>query len=153
MRKYYLISTFFLIFNLLIAGSYLSADKVYAQEPAYTNSTAPGKKFYGFELKNVNLSQEQIEKMAPIESDFRSEMKSINTELKTKHSEKTTLLKTYPLDAEKIIAKQGEINDLNSQLQNNLTIYQIKMLQVLTEEQFTEFNLVTKKHDKKRPRK
>lgn len=150
MRKYCLISTFFLIFSLLMMGSYLSGHKVYAQSTTDVNSTTEEKNFVGFDLKKVTLSQEQAEKIKALESDFKTEKKNINEELKLKHLDKSTLLKTYPLDAEKIMAQQKEINQLYSELQDKFVIYQIEMVKVLTEEQFKEFNLIPKKHAKKK---
>ncbi|MBU0547916.1 MAG: hypothetical protein KJ710_01670 [Candidatus Omnitrophica bacterium] len=150
MQKHYLISTFILIFSLFIASSYLSGHKVYAQLSTDSNPTAQEEKIRGFDLTNVTLAQEQSEKIKALEAEFKLERKNINQGLAIKLLEKTTLLNTYPLDAEKIIAQQKEINQLYSELQDKLTICQIKMAEVLTEEQFKEFKFVPKKRARKR---
>jgi zinc resistance-associated protein len=83
----------------------------------------------------LNLTPEQSQKIQALEESYFRETLPLRNEVQTKQLELRTLWAQANPDEGKILAKQKEINDLRTQLQEKATKNRLEMRKVLTPEQ------------------
>ncbi len=152
MKKNLLSLVIFTISITLITNLYLSGYKVYAQESRSIDSPVSNERFLGLNLTAIDLSEEQAEKIEVLKSEFKAEGQDIREKLEKKGSEIGTLWKSYPPEAEKIIAKQKEKDSIQSELQEKTIVYRVKVIEILTEEQFKKTTSSSKRQPGIRPK-
>lgn len=135
MRRDLLILVIFVILSIWITEvSFVGYSKIYAQEFVTKDS------FLGLKLSAIDLSEEQKEELEVLKLNFQVEVQDIIEKLKRKAPQIRTLWESYPPDAEEIVAKQKEIDSLQSQLQEKSIVYRVKAIKILTEEQFKKIS-------------
>jgi len=98
-------------------------------------------------LGELNLTQEQKEKIRAQRDSYRKEAAPLRMELLRKRTELKLLWMETTLDPGKIKAKQKEILELRGQLQEKRTDHRIGFFGMLTPEQRTQ--LITRKLERK----
>lgn len=88
--------------------------------------------------KRLNLSDDQLEKIASLKNDFRTSTATQKAQLKSLNFELKSLLLQPTVDKSKAMALEGNINSLKSDLANKRLSFKIDMLAVLTEDQKKE---------------
>ena len=104
-----------------------------------------GTGFYGLRAANLastelNLTQEQVQKLQPLRADFDKETLPLRNEIQIKTLELRQLWIADELDEEAIVAKAKEVSDLQNQLQGKMIHHRIDFAKVLTKEQRIQFS-------------
>ena len=87
-----------------------------------------------------NLTPEQSEKFTNLQKNHIQETATLRTDLAVKRIERDQLLSQPQPSRDEILAKQREITDLQSQMQQKALIRELEMRTFLTEEQLTQLN-------------
>ena len=85
-----------------------------------------------------NLTVEQSEKLATLQKTHIEETSALRTERATKNIELYQLLAQPQPKTEEILLKQKELSNLQSQLEQKCLSKELKMRQILTEEQLAQ---------------
>jgi Spy/CpxP family protein refolding chaperone len=89
-------------------------------------------------IMNLDLSQEQVAEINQIGLDFQKASLEIKKEMETKKIEIREMMMEDPIDMEKIRAKWEEIAQIQVELRIKALENQIKIKEVLTQEQLAE---------------
>lgn len=87
-----------------------------------------------------NLTPEQLEKLATLQKNHIQETATLRTDLAVKRIERDQLLSQPQPRRDEILAKQREITDLQSQLQQKALTRELEIRTFLTDEQLTQLN-------------
>ena len=93
-----------------------------------------------WEKAGLNLTQEQMEKLQSLRTDFDKEMLTLRNEIQTKALELRQLWLADELDEDTIVAKSMEVSTLQNQLQEEMIHHRLNVAKVLTKEQRTQFS-------------
>jgi Spy/CpxP family protein refolding chaperone len=85
------------------------------------------------------LTKEQLEKLQPLRADFEKETLSLRNDLELKSLELRHLWTADELDEEAIVAKSGEVSDLQAQLHEKMIRHRLDVAKILTKEQRARF--------------
>jgi Spy/CpxP family protein refolding chaperone len=101
---------------------------------------APGMRHsrHGGFSKRLNLSDDQLEKIASLKNDLRTATASQKAQLKSLNFELKSLLLQPTVDKSKAMALEGNINSLKTDLATKRLSFKIDLLAVLTEDQKKE---------------
>ena len=86
-------------------------------------------------LKKMNLSEEQIEKMKPIQKAFREDTEKLRGEVRAQNENLETLLRSPDAKEKDIVRTNHEFLLLKSKLKDKRLHYALKLRSVLTPEQ------------------
>jgi Spy/CpxP family protein refolding chaperone len=92
--------------------------------------------------EELNLSQEQQEKLQALRTDFTKEALPLRNEIQIKSLELRQLWIADELDEEAIVAKSQEISALRNQLQEKMIRHRLDAAKILTTEQRIKFSPV-----------
>ncbi len=85
-----------------------------------------------------NLTEEQSAKLTDLQKSFIMDISKLRTDLAVKRIELNQLLRQSQPKTEEIMAKQEELSNLQSQLQQKCLSKQLDMRKILTEEQLSQ---------------
>ena len=85
-----------------------------------------------------NLTTEQSAKLTDLQKNFIDETSKLRSELAVKRIELNQLLSQPQLNPEEVMAKQKELTQLQSELQQKYLSKQLNMRKIFSEEQFSQ---------------
>lgn len=85
--------------------------------------------------RQLNLTAEQIARLQELRESYLRDTLVWRNELVIKRFDFRDMLRNPQADSHKVLAKQREISELESKIQERATLYQLEMRKVLTPEQ------------------
>jgi len=129
MRKYFLIAVIF-----IFLCSYAAVWAQGSVEEKKDNNSAPESKEC-IPLSKMELSLGQAESIEAIRSSYRRRILQLRSNLMVKRIEIRSLLNDPETGKERVLAKAGEIEDLNRAFDRVVLNYQLEIRRVLSPEQ------------------
>lgn len=137
--------------SIAISQGYGRRDREFLHEPGYDLRMGLGRgaKFgpclgYGPGMANwtpagINFTEEQLEKLQSLRTDFFEETLELRNQIQVKAMELRKLWTADELDDETILAKTREVSKLREQLQEKAIRHRLGVANVLTKEQRARF--------------
>ena len=149
-----------ILFLILLVGNiYAACDKEHKEESCDRAKAEQGKEErrreqggdidHLLQSPELELAQEQREKLKAVQGEFEKSAVLIRAELKVKRMELEELLKADAVDKGKIEAAVKGISDLNGRLLLEGTMTRLKVREVLTSEQLGKARALIEKRREK----
>lgn len=124
-----------LLVLILAIGTMAIGSLVFADSNGWGQGMGPGYCLSGNRAANLNLTEEQSEKVKTITGDYLKEITPLRNQMLSVGSELRLLWSAASLDREKILAKQRELSGLQAQINEMSVKYRLDCREILTPEQ------------------
>lgn len=120
------------LFISTVAILFFSAASAFAQPWGRGMGSGYGSPFVE---SNLNLTQEQTDKIQKLRESYLKEITPLQNRLFTRRAEMRILWEEANPDRGKLLEKQKEVNDIQRQIEEKATMHRLELQAVLTPEQ------------------